>query len=143
MPITKKDISVLKSKDWSFNWKTEANEVAKSVYKLVIVDNPTIVQGLISIEDRGNHYFIHLIESSKFNRGSKKLYLGVPGNLVAFASKQFFLKGYDGYVSFESKTKLIQHYEKSLGAKILFGNYMAINSIASAKLAGQYFPDFL
>jgi len=53
---------------------------------------------------------MHLIESNLFNRGVKKVYFGVPGNLVAFACKLSFDKGYDGYVSFESKTKLITHY---------------------------------
>ncbi|GAB4030206.1 hypothetical protein [Spirosoma gilvum] len=82
-----------------------------------------------------------LIESSKFNRGAKKLYLGVPGNLVAFACKLSFDKGYAGYVSFESKTKLKDHYQKSLGAHVLFGNVMAIDTKAAHKLVNQYFPE--
>jgi hypothetical protein len=72
---------------------------------------------------------MHLIESSKFNRGAKKVYLGVPGNLVAFACKLSFDEGYQGVVSFESKTRLIDHYQKTLGANILFGNIMAIDSM--------------
>jgi hypothetical protein len=52
-----------------------------------------------------------LIESNKFNRGASKLYLGVPGNLVAFACKLSFESNYAGYVSIESKTKLIEHYK--------------------------------
>jgi hypothetical protein len=46
-----------------------------------------------------------LIKSSKFKREAKKLYLGIPGNLVAFVCKLSFDKGYGGYVSSESKTK--------------------------------------
>lgn len=84
-----------------------------------------------------------LIESSKFNRGEKKVYLGVPGNLVAFACKISFAKGYSGYVSFESKTKLKEHYEKTLGAQMLFGNFMAIDAVAALKLITQYFPENL
>lgn len=80
-----------------------------------------------------------LIESSKFNRGAKKVYLGVPGNLVAFACKMSFEKGYEGFVSFESKTKLITHYQATLGANILFGNIMAINTRAATKLVERYF----
>lgn len=82
-----------------------------------------------------------LIESSKFNRGIKKVYLGVPGNLVAFACKLSFDTGYGGYVSFESKTKLKEHYQKTLGAHFLFGNFMAIDTNAAAKLVDQYFPE--
>lgn len=81
-----------------------------------------------------------LIESNKFNRGGRKVYLGVPANLVAFACKFSFEKGYGGYVSFESKTKLVDHYTKSLGAHVLFGNIMAIDTQAATKLVEQYFP---
>jgi hypothetical protein len=84
-----------------------------------------------------------LIESARFNRGAKKVYLGVPGNLVAFACKLSFERGYNGYVSFESKTKLVEHYRKTLGAHILFGNYMAIDTSSANKLIAQYFPEML
>jgi len=57
-----------------------------------------------------------LIESAPFNLGRDKLYLGVPGNLVAFACKLSFQRGGEGYVSFLAKSGLIAHYEKTLGA---------------------------
>lgn len=137
--ITTKDIKGIKKADWLFDWKAEAKDKEKSVYKLVIADNPTIIQGLISLEDRGDHIYMHLIESIRFNRGSKKVYLGVPGNLVSFACKLSFDKEYQGIVSFESKTKLIEHYKKTLGATVLFGNIMAIDTPAAIKLINQYF----
>jgi len=120
--IISKDLKQLKKSDWLFDWKVEAKNKDKSVYKLVIIDNPNILHGLISLQDKGDHIFMHLIESSPFNRGAKKVYLGVPGNLIAFACKLSFDKGFGGYVSFESKTKLIRHYQKTLGAELLFGN---------------------
>ena len=143
LELTPKDIKSLSKSDWLFDWKAEAKQSSKIVYKLVIIDNPTIIQGLISLQDRGDHIFMPLIESNKFNKGSKKVYLGVPGNLVAFACKFSFDKGYGGYVSFESKTKLIAHYQKSLGAHVLFGNIMAIDTKAANKLIQQYFPENL
>jgi hypothetical protein len=84
---------------------------------------------------------MHLIESAKFNRGTKKLYIGVPGNLVAFVCKLSFEKGYEGYVYFESKTKLIDHYKKTLGAYVIAGKIMAIDTTAALKLFKRYFPD--
>ena len=92
------------------------------------------------MQDKGDHIFMHLIESNKFNRGTKKVYLGVPGNLVAYACKLSLDKGYGGYVSFESKTKLINHYRLSLKADLLFGNIMAIDTKAATVLVDQYFP---
>lgn len=140
LPVTAKDLKQLKKTDWLFDWKEEAKNKDKLIYKLVIVDNPNIFQGLISLQDRGDHVFMHLIESNRFNRGTKKVYLGVPGNLVAYACKLSFDKGYEGYVSFESKTKLIDHYRLTLRAEILFGNFMAIDTKAATKLVIQYFP---
>lgn len=141
--LTVKDIKSLKKSAWLFDWKTEATQSDKKVYKLVIIDNPLIIQGLISLQDRSDHIFMPLIESNKFNRGSKKVYYGVPGNLVAFACKLSFEKGYGGYVSFESKARLIEHYQKALGAQILFGNIMALDTKAANKLIQQYFPENL
>jgi hypothetical protein len=138
--LTPKDIKGIQKTDWLFDWKTEVNDKGKFVYKLVIKDNPAIIQGLISLQDKGDHIYMHLIESSKFNRGAKKVYLGVPGNLVSFACKFSFDKGYQGFLSFESKTKLIDHYKKTLEADILFGNIMAIDTKAASKLINQYFP---
>jgi hypothetical protein len=137
--ITPKDIKTIKKRDWLFDWKTEAKNKGKLIYKLIISGNPTIIQGLISLQDKGDHIYMHLIESNKFNRGKKKIYLGVSGNLVAFACKLSFERGYLGIMSFESKTKLIDHYKKTLGASLLFGNIMAIDSRAAGKLINQYF----
>jgi hypothetical protein len=141
LELTSPDIRKIKSADWLFEWKVEAKQLNKKIYKLVILDNPTIIQGLMSLQDRGDHIFMSLIESSKFNRGIKKIYLGVPGNLIAFACKLSFEAGYGGYVSFESKTKLKEHYQKTLGAHLLFGNFMAIDTKASTKLIHQYFSE--
>lgn len=143
LELTAKDVKSLKQSDWLFNWKAEAKQKNKTVYKLVIVDNETVIQGLISLQDKGDHIFMPLIESNKFNRGAKKIYLGVPGNLVAFACKLSFEKGYEGYVSFESKSLLKEHYQQTLGAHILFGNIMAIDKRAALKLIEQYFPENL
>jgi hypothetical protein len=82
---------------------------------------------------------MHLVESSKFNLGKNKIYLGVPGNLVAYACKVSFDKGYDGYVAFDSKTVLIEHYQKTLGATHFKERRMFIDTISAGKLVSQYF----
>ena len=134
--ISEKGIS---KKDWIFNWKQEIQDVNREVYKLVIENNEEINQGLISITDNNDHVFMNLIESAKFNKGKNKLYEGVPGNLVAFACRLSFEKGYDGIVSFIAKTKLIKHYETSLGATIFRGDQMFIDTPAALKLIRKYF----
>jgi hypothetical protein len=80
-----------------------------------------------------------LLESAPFNRGKNKLYEGIAGSLVAYACKISFQQGYNGYVSFTSKTKLIDHYSKTLGAIQHGGQLMIINTIAANILIDKYF----
>ena len=107
----------VKKADWIFDWGNEIKQTDREVYKLVTVQNPTIVQGLLSLTDMGDHVYMHLIESAKFNKYANKMYKGVTGNLVAFACKMSFEKRYDGVVSFVSKAQLVEHYKTSLEQK--------------------------
>ena len=84
---------------------------------------------------------MHLIESAPFNKGKNKVYNGVPGNLVAFVCKLSFQRGFQGAISFLSKSQLIEHYEKTLGAFHLSNRVMIIETKEALKLIGKYFPN--
>jgi hypothetical protein len=86
-----------------------------------------------------DHVFMHLIESSRFNKGKNKIYAGVPGNLVAFVCQTAFEKGHQGFVAFDAKTSLIRHYEATLYATHFKGTKMFIETPAALKLINQYF----
>jgi hypothetical protein len=58
-----------------------------------------VIQGLLSLEDRRDHIYVHLVENAKRNRGRSKMFTGVAGNLFAFACKMAFEKGYKGDVA--------------------------------------------
>lgn len=111
----------------------------RDVFKLTIANNPNIIQGIISLEVKPDHVYMHLIESAPFNIGKHKTYFGIPGNLVAFACKLSFQRGGEGYVSFVAKTKLIDHYIESLGAVHFGGHLMVITTPAALKLINKYF----
>lgn len=132
----------IKQTDWAFNWHAEIRDESKLVYGLTTINNPTIIQGLVSLTDKGDHVFMNLIENAKFNKGKQKLYKGVAGNLVAFACKYSFEKGYNGVVSFIAKTQLIEHYKLTLGAKLFGGNRMFIDTKEAYVLTTKYFKDF-
>ena len=115
--LSKEDLKQVQKKNgWFFNWKEEHNLPDREVYKLTIVNNANIVQGITSLTVSTDNVFLHLIENAPFNKGKEKLYEGVAGNLVAFACRLSFQRGSDGFVSFHSKTNLIDHYVKSLNA---------------------------
>lgn len=138
--LTKADLKqVTKKNGWAFNWKTELNDNTREVYKLTISNNPNIIQGILSLTIEPDHVYMDLLESAPFNRGNNKLYEGVAGNLVAYACKVSFQNGFDGYLSFTAKTKLIDHYAKTLGASHFGGHLMIINTITANKLIDRYF----
>lgn len=139
--ISISDLStVIKKNGWQFDWRLELKQPERDVYKLTIVNNQSIIQGLISLEVKSDHVYIHLLESAPFNKGKTKVYAGVPGNLVAFACKLAFQRGHEGNVSFFSKTQLVQHYIDTLEAVHIGGRTMIINTNAALKLINKYFP---
>lgn len=137
--LTIKDVNQIKKTDWTFDWTKEIKDKTKQVYKLTTVNNPTIIQGLISIEDKQDHIFMHLIESAKFNKNKNKIYFGIPGNLVAYACKVSVDNGYQGFLAFDAKTALIKHYQESLLATHFRGLRMFIETNAALRLISQYF----
>ena len=139
MQLFSGDIKEIKKSEWLFEWRKQLKLTDRETFKLVIKNNTKIIQGLISLSDRKDHIYMHLIESSKFNKGKNKVYAGVPGNLVAFACQTSFDKGYEGYVAFDAKTSLIKHYQETLYASHFKGTTMFVETPAALKLIDQYF----
>ena len=92
--LTREDLkAVTKKNGWVFDWKFELNQPEREVYKLTTTENQNVIQGLISLEIKFDHVYMHLVESAPFNKGKEKVYEGVPGNLVAFACRLSFQRG--------------------------------------------------
>ena len=68
--LNKDELKLLKKKEWQFDWKQETNDSTKTVYKLTITENPKIIQGVISIEDRGDHILCILLKVQNSIRAS-------------------------------------------------------------------------
>lgn len=132
---------VTKTNGWVFKWREEFKEPARDVYKLTIAGNPTIIQGLVCLEVKADHVYMHLVESAPFNKGKTKVYSGVAGNLVAYACKLSFQRGHKGNVSFLSKSQLVEHYEKTLGAFHFGGRVMILETNAALRLINKYFQN--
>lgn len=139
-PISTKDLdSINRKNNWKFDWKSEFKQPNRFIYKLTVQGNPHIVQGLISFSDEEDHLYMHLIENAPFNRGKNKVYLGVAGNLVAFLCKESWDRNYEGIIAFISKTRLIEHYELTLGAVHIGNHKMVIFPPEALKLIQKYF----
>jgi hypothetical protein len=133
--------AVTKKKGWLFDWSGEYKNPVRDIYKLTISGNSKIIQGLVSLEVKSDHVYMHLLENAPFNKGQTKVYAGVAGNLVAYACKLSFQRGHDGNVSFLSKSQLVEHYEKTLGAFHFGGRIMIIETKSALKLINKYFQN--
>jgi hypothetical protein len=133
---------ITRKEGWNFNWKMEAKkETSIELYKLVTVNEPEIIQGLVSCIKRDGYYNLPLIESAPFNIGRKKEYAGVAGNLVAFICKLSFEAGFEGVVSFTPKTILKDHYKLTLGAEEINKTDLAIFTKAARILVNLYYEN--
>lgn len=127
---------ITKKNGWHFDWTVEFEHPLRKVYKLTIADNP-IVQGLISLEVKTDHVYIHLIVSSPANVGRQKVYSEVPLNLLAYACKLSFTEGGEGCVKFISEPELIDHYTISWGAVHLGKHLMMITPDTAMKFISK------
>lgn len=123
------------SKRFEFDW---LSEMKHPVYKIYLVENG-IPLGLIALADiqielRIN---INLIEVSSENIGRKKDYDKIAGCLLAFAAREAFKKGYEGFISLLPKTQLIDLYCSRYGFQ-QYGRYLALEGASSFSLIQTY-----
>jgi hypothetical protein len=143
LSLKRADLKLISKKSgWKFNWEKEFSNPNRQTYKLILKNQSEVIQGLISFTIEIDHIFMDLIETAPHNYGQSKKYYGVMGNLVAFGCKLSFEKGFEGCMAFIAKTKLIPHYEKELGAELLWGQRMSIETNAAINLIKKYFPEF-
>ena len=87
-----------------------------------------------------DHVYVNLLESHPQNVGRKKKFEGVAGNLMAYAAKLFQSLGIGGALSFEAKSTLFAHYEKTLRARrVGRSQRMVIEEPETQFLIEQYF----
>lgn len=69
--LTSLDVkNISKNRLWNFNWEIEFNDLKKEVYKLTIINNTSIIQGLLSISIEQDFIFMNLLENASFNIGN-------------------------------------------------------------------------
>lgn len=117
-PMTHKDFKAIKkSRDrfGKFDWSEYQGE---EVYKLRLKNEETVL-GLICLIDHEdettNAIEIELLEVSEENIGSGKRLDNIGGCLIAFACRESFKRGHDGFVFLTPKTQLVKHYPLKYG----------------------------
>lgn len=112
-PLAAKDYARVTKSRYFFDWKTEKEN---QVFKITLVGSDEIL-GLISlIEHSDKRIQINLLAVSTENRGKKKIYEGIAGNLIAWAAREAVkCFGEEACVSLIPKTKLVKHYIREYG----------------------------
>jgi len=61
--VSREDLKLTTKKNgWVFNWLTEFKQPERAVYKLTIVNNPNVIQGLLSVQVKSDHVYMHLMK---------------------------------------------------------------------------------
>ena len=126
---------------WRFDWANEVGHPTREVMAL-LAESSKRFQGLTTVRDDAGFVFVNLLESAPHNVGQNKIFSGVPGNLFAYACSRSFTLGFDGFVGFEAKSELIEHYRMSLGAEqVGSSSRMIIGNRSALTLVKQYFKE--
>ncbi|ODP27505.1 hypothetical protein PTI45_03067 [Paenibacillus nuruki] len=138
--VTAKDVSLVQLEDWNFDWQSLYQKHNIQLLKLT-VEGSSIIEGLIAFEKMEGYVEIHLVESAPTNVGSR-IYSGVGAHLFAIACKKSIDYGFEGYVAFNAKTNLIEHYMKVLNAESINARgRMVIDEQAALQLTKVYFQE--
>lgn len=133
----------LKKDGWNFNWRELFREnISGKFYKISLEHSPKIIEGmLLLVLMNGEMVEMKNIEIAPHNYGVKGENDYVAGCLISYAclkSKTMGLGAYKGFLSFESKTKLIPIYQKKYGAVPSLGQRMFIEEQVGEKLIKEY-----
>lgn len=131
----------LKKDGWNFNWRSIIKRENTNTYVLRIKSNPAAIQGVLQLRLQEGMLIMDLVEIAPQNIGrEKKRYDHVAGCLIAFACRESFKleSNYKGFLTFESKTKLIELYIEKYHAKVAMGQKMYIEPNDGKNLIEEY-----
>ncbi|MCB9284725.1 MAG: hypothetical protein H6563_11670 [Lewinellaceae bacterium] len=127
---------------WQFTWKKLYKTDGALFYRIAKIASPGKPEGLLMLTLINDEMlFMNDIEVAPHNFGSQGRYENAAGCLLAFACYKSFELGkgpYQGYLSFDSKTELIELYMEKYGATFAMGQKMFFDPAAGKKLMKQY-----
>lgn len=132
----------LKKDGWQFNWRELFRLKGAMVYKLTLTEPSYETQGMLVLKMLNDETVeMKNIELASQNIGKNKRFDLVAGCLIAYAcflSFKLGKNGYEGCLTFESKTRLIPHYRDKYRAMQGYGARMFIEVYDSRNLIKEY-----
>lgn len=142
LPATKLGMP-LKKDGWQFNWRELARQNKEAMFfKLIRKEAPFEIEGMLMIKLENDEMLaMKNVEVSPSNLGQNGKFDRVAGCLIAYAchkSHELASGNYKGFLTFESKTKLIPLYIKKYKATQALGQKMFITDSNGNKLIEEY-----
>ena len=131
----------LKKDGWKFDWNKLIKEKNCKIYVLRLKDSTKSIEGIVQLKIENKLLIMDVIEIAPHNLGSaNKRFDYVAGCLIAFGCrKSFEIEGsYKGFLTFMSKTSLIDWYQDKYGATRALGQRMFIDDVNGLKLIKKY-----
>ena len=135
----KKEIP-LKKDGWNFGWRQLSRKGETQLYVLKLIKSDRLVEGAMLLKIAEGMFIMDVLEVAPYNIEKTKRYDYVAGSLIAFACRESFkLEGnYKGFLTFVSKTELIDWYIEKYGAELALGQRMFIDWENGNKLIEKY-----
>lgn len=132
-----------KSTGWNFSWRLlYENNPEGMFFAVSLRATPHQIEGMLMLEIKfGEMTYMPNVEIAPHNIGGEGRYRNVAGCLLAFGCGVSFTHGkgsYHGYLSFTSKTELIELYMDQYGAQIAAGRNMYFSPQAGKALMKKY-----
>jgi hypothetical protein len=116
-------------------------EPGSQTFVLKIIDKQQSIEGALHLIVENGMLIMDVIEIAPRNIGRKnKKYDYVAGCLIAFACRESFkiAGNYKGFLTFVSKSNLIEWYSYKYAAVLALGQRMFIDAEAGEKLINEY-----
>lgn len=130
-----------KKDGWNFDWNKLIKENNTKTYVLRLKDKTQSIEGILQLRLENEMLIMDVIEVAPHNIGSSnKKFDFVAGCLIAFGCRESFkIEGnYKGFLTFTSKTNLIDWYKTKYGATQALGQRMFIDDITGLQLIEKY-----
>ena len=129
-------IEIRQHKDY-FGFDFEKLLKESTVYKICKQGDEDIIQGQVAVKPSRGILDCANMETNKINKAPLSLHNGVGKAIIALCCSISFDLGFDGYITFEAKNRLMPYYER-YGAKHIAGLRMGIETFAARKLIDFY-----
>ena len=108
-----------------------------TVYKIYKQGDEDIIQGLVAVKPSRGVLDCANMETNRINKAPLSLHNGVGKAIIALCCCISFDLGFDGYITFEAKNRLMPYYQR-YGAKHIAGLRMGIETFEAQKLIDFY-----